>query len=779
MTPESIGALAWEQVDRPVPCLVLAGWAGLGLTAAWFPSWWGLWLPVFLLLGAMAWRFPGPSSRPWMMVMAPLFFAYGMFSYQVESSDRLVNQISELPRTVRLKLVPVETPGWQEAGGISGHGISRVLAVDSGSGWRPASGRVWTRWRGQETRLPSYGNVAVAGGFLEAPGRPEGPGQLDFRAYLERKGIFLVYSVDLNDWEETGEFNGWFFLQWAAGLRTYMREVLERGMDPESRWPGLMAAMLFGYRDGIAGELIHDFTVTGTLHLFAVSGQNVGVVLGVFLLFLRSVGVIRWRWGWVAAPALLLFCLATGMESSAARAWVMIVLLLLAWLIYRPVTPLNILGAAALILWLVDPRQLADAGFQLSFLVLLGLLWMGRPLARGLYLPWRPDVFVPRSRLPVWRRRFDHCVAMSCVLLASSVVAWVASAPLIAYLFGLVAPVTVLSNFFVVPLASVVVVLALGSVLVGWVPLGVAGLINQLNAGVLWVMCGIIGQVATVPGGHVYLERDARLALDLFKVTCLSDRGMVAAIWQDSRESKVIGVGNTNFWDYVLNPARQYLGIERWESVWVLQGNEACLGAVPEMLSITPAKRVLLFPGSVRSPAYRRWEDFLESATAGVDMKQVASGWTNGGAGGVEIKVLWPPDGEQGLTAQDGGLVLRFQCGGNHILFAGNASKEVEALILEREDVLPVDVLIQGPHRSSPNLSNEWIKALKPKMVVRADPGFYPDIYLSMKIRSHLQRQGIHLIEMSSVSALQIRGGNSGFSVYVWDPVNKRFTHAF
>ena len=117
-----------------------------------------------------------------------------------------------------------------------------------------------------------------------------------------------------------------------------------------------------------------SFRKTGTLHLFAVSGQNLAVVAGLLLWILALTGAVRWRWAWLTLPAVFLFCLATGMEASAQRAFVMISVLYLGWIFGRPVDPANWLGLALLALLLWDPVQVLDPGFQLSFLVVAGLM---------------------------------------------------------------------------------------------------------------------------------------------------------------------------------------------------------------------------------------------------------------------------------------------------------------------------------------------------------------------------------------------------------------------
>jgi ComEC/Rec2-related protein len=162
-----------------------------------------------------------------------------------------------------------------------------------------------------------------------------------------------------------------------------MREKLRAGLDDRPQSSALLAAMLFGERDGLNDDQIRQFEVTGTLHLFAVSGQNIQLIALVMMVVLYALGLIRWRWGWLMITPLFIFVISTGMESSAVRAFLMASLVWISFVLYRPAQPLNILAGSALLIWVVDPRQLFDLGFQFSFLVVLGLVLFA-PASTGL-----------------------------------------------------------------------------------------------------------------------------------------------------------------------------------------------------------------------------------------------------------------------------------------------------------------------------------------------------------------------------------------------------------
>jgi competence protein ComEC len=771
MTKEEAGAMKWEPIRRPIPLFAVSVWSGWGLVFAQWPAHWPVWVAM-AVLGLVAARF-GSLNRAWFwgFPIGLFFLAYGYGIYHGRGADDLDHQITSTPRTVQLRLVPLEEPEWKE----SGRGIwranltARVEAVRSGEAWLPVEGTIWVRLRGSSPPERIYGRTVEAGGYLETPAPPDGPGQFNFASYLKFSGIRYIFDVHVRDWHPTGEFEGFRLLSAAHDLREYMKRVLRLGLDPESPWPSLMAGMLFGYREGISVQLLHEFTVTGTLHLFAVSGQNVGIILIVFLFILRVFGVIKWRWAWFFAPAILMFCLSTGMESSAARALVMILLVVVAWLLYRPVTPLNILGAAALLLWLWDPWQLFDVGFQLSFLVLLGLLVGAGPVARAVYLPLRPDIYIPRGRLPRWRLGLDQVAAKGCILFSASLVAWLSSLPLIFSHFRLVAPVTVVSNFLVVPIAGMVVVLALSAVLVSPFWLGGTALLNLMNAKLLALMTWILGGLAVVPGGHHYISRDPPVPESGFKMTFLSSDRSAPLIFETRKASVLIGPGSARAWEYEVNPARKFLGIEKWDSLWILQGNARSLGGWFDIRKMTPSRKAYRFPHPAPTAAWRRWNAEEGAGGTTYPLLPLVRGDQVRLDAETRVECWWPPENEGEWNTENVGLVLAIHRRGKVFLIAGNAGASVEKAILESGEWKPVDVLVQGGHSSERNLSLPWVETLAPEVIVRPAPGFYPESDFTMEKRNVLTRRGIILIEMGKTGPVQLRGAADGLHWLFWN----------
>ncbi len=152
------------------------------------------------------------------------------------------------------------------------------------------------------------------------------------------------------------------------------------GLEDDPRTADFLAGMLIGYRQQIPRDIEQDFRRTGTIHVFAVSGQNIAEMFVVALILLQLVGLVRWRWAWTIAPIVLLYCLLTGSPASAVRATVMALAILLAWRLGRPLNALACWSLAFLALLIWNPLILLDPGAQLSFALVLSLILIAPPL---------------------------------------------------------------------------------------------------------------------------------------------------------------------------------------------------------------------------------------------------------------------------------------------------------------------------------------------------------------------------------------------------------------
>ena len=222
-------------------------------------------------------------------------------------------------------------------------------------------------------------SVEAAGSLSEL--RPPGnPGEFDSSAYYACQGIY--YSMWGEEIRLTGEAEfsiGEIFLQ----LREKITEGLFQITDPETA--GTLAAMVFGDREAVTEATDISYRISGITHILSVSGLHFSMLgNGLLRLFLR----LRMRQPVAAGIAAFLmggYCLLSGGQAAAVRAFIMYGVMLGARLLQKSYDLLSSLSLAAILLLLYRPGYLFYSGFQLSFAAVLGVGVL-YPVLRRLFL---------------------------------------------------------------------------------------------------------------------------------------------------------------------------------------------------------------------------------------------------------------------------------------------------------------------------------------------------------------------------------------------------------
>src|SRR6185436_17386167 len=181
-------------------------------------------------------------------------------------------------------------------------------------------------------------------------------------------------------------------------------------------------------------------------HIFAVDGLRMAIIFGICFGLFRAVGIPRSISGLILIPLIWFYVALTGWPASAIRATVMLTIVIIGWVLKRPGDVINSLFAAALIILLWEPQQLFQAGFQLSFFVVLCLI-LTMPLLHGLWQRlWAPEPLLPEALQPRWRKALRAPVGYAAEVLLTSFAAWIGSVPLVGYYFHIITPISTPAN---------------------------------------------------------------------------------------------------------------------------------------------------------------------------------------------------------------------------------------------------------------------------------------------------------------------------------------------
>jgi len=755
---------------RPLFPVAVAGLIGAVMGLGFGQNPW-IWLgvvgigSVFSWLGPKTWRTPAI----WLFVLGVFALYAGARAYAPPRESLRARAGSE-GGTVRIEGWIAELPAeriW-ENGGKAMETELEATSLFGEAGWERTSGRVLLRVDPSPEKMPKVGEVVRLAGYLTLPERSRNPGEFDRIRHLQSRGLDYILKVRPEGLESGGERKGVWLAKMAAELRLHMLQSTSLGLQDDPEASGLIAAMLFGYRDGVGEELRESFRATGTLHLFAVSGQNLAVVAGMLLWILALTGAVKWRWAWMTLPAVFLFCLATGMEASAARAFVMTGVLYLGWILGRPMDPANWLGSALLALLIWDPRQVGDTGFQLSFLVVAGLMVLSGPIQAKLIGWGRPEPWIPARLVASWRRIGHRGWTTVATVVAASIAAWVGSLLPGIFLFHQITPVALAANVVAAPIAGAVTVLAaVSSVMAPFFSAGAIG-INLMNARLVHLLAGVLGWMATWPGGHfavadpkVWFERGP--AVEIVAV-----EGAAPTLVGGKGEKWLLDPGSKMAWANSVRPFLNYHGVNRLDGVVLTAGLAKRSGCAEELLDSIPIRWWGESGLGGRSGALKNWRSAIVKRKEGRrffragDRVDMGKDW--------RMEVLWPLERNISGRAEEDGLVMLLDCRESRLLWAGSIPGEVEKKLVEKYgEKLRATVLIQGPSRGM-NLTAEWLRAVRPSYLIRSGKALEDDPSLSVDFDQISKEIGITLVKLKESGAVQLKPEpkNAGWAVRKW-----------
>ena len=361
----------------------------------------------------------------------------------------------------------------------------QLLAIKQRDDWWQARGavNVYLMTKKADDR-PRYGQLWTVKGVL----RPQPLG-----------GIGVKYSTWAQEASLEDDGYGNWLKYWCLRQRHRCSGILASGLRDYPQALRVLRSLLLGYSGVLGSDLRSSFALTGTLHIFAISGSHV-VMMGFFLIVvLRAFGMAQPNWGLILIPALGVYILSTGAEASAVRAGIMGGIYWLAPLLRRRPDCPAALAVAALLLLAWDPTNLLGLSFLLSFVAVAGII-----VFNGRFLEWGEAFWPITDAGESWRRKaFFFFLEAGTITVA----AWLATTPLIAYYFGVFSPIALPLNVVVVPAASLILFVGLLTLLAGaFGPLG-AEIFNHANRIFIDLLLWLVQSAEKIPGAYWQFPR--------------------------------------------------------------------------------------------------------------------------------------------------------------------------------------------------------------------------------------------------------------------------------
>lgn len=718
-----------------------------------------------------------------------------------------------LSETPRLKIIQRDDQEqWHSVASV------RVDEVRREGAFQQASGEVLAT--APDVLGPDFfrGQPVEISGVIAPPPLPLAEGLFDFRQYLAARGIYYQLKTEsTNDWKLLAPHQASppltdRFLAWA-------HQTLALGLPAEDEPLRLLWAMTLGWRTAFTGDIADPFLRAGTQHMFAIDGLRVALVSGMVVVLLRLARLPRVACGLVTALIIWFYTAATGWEPSAVRASVMMTVVLGGWALKRPGDLLNSLAAAALIILLIDPRQLWQAGFLLSFCVVLVIAlvlpplnaWCDRCIDRAVGPdPLLPAVLVPawRRKLVVWLRAFAHFCALSFT-------AWLGSLPLAAKFFHLFSPVSTLANVFAVPCGTAALMANLGALVCGhWLP-GLTMLFNHAAWFAMVAMTWVSVQAAALPGAYFYVPEPSLPTIVLYYAVCVA----AGSGWCHTPRRKVLGIalllglGAGCLWQWQSTRAETdltvlplggghavYVDAAGRRHDWLINcGNEeAANHTLKDFLrgqGVNSLPRLALTEASARncggalridelfgigelwtsavkfrSPAYR-------AAVAAFEHSDPPGGhlpptrhhiFMTGDTQGCWT-ALFPPATTVAAKADAAALVLQGDFPGTRILLLSDLSRDGQSQLLAQTNDLRAAIVVAGLPDDGEPLCDALIAAVQPKAIVIADSEYPASRRARWSLRQRLERANVPVFYTRTAGAVKIVTDKAGWRLRTMD----------
>lgn len=346
----------------------------------------------------------------------------------------------------------------------------------------PVSGKVMAYFPKSDSAFALHYSDLIA---IPAPIRevspPLNPEEFDYRAYLARKGITGQTYLKDDDWIDLQVNDANPIYAFSYRFRDVLLTSLQRSGLNDDEF-GVAAAILLGYDDNLADEVRKNYVAAGSMHILCVSGMHVGIIylLASFLLSFLN----RKKWQKTLKHVLLLaliwfYALIAGLSPSILRASLMISFVIIGEIIRRKGFIVNSIAASAFILLCINPNNLFEIGFLLSYAAVMGIVVLQRPIYNLLY---------------VKNKLLDKAWQITAVALSAQI----ATIPFTLFYFQQFTTYFWLSNLFMTPISFIVVISGMILLLVSWIPY-LNTLVGYLVWGAVYVMNWVVAKIESIP----------------------------------------------------------------------------------------------------------------------------------------------------------------------------------------------------------------------------------------------------------------------------------------
>ncbi|WP_243524514.1 DNA internalization-related competence protein ComEC/Rec2 [Bacillus pseudomycoides] len=605
--------------------------------------------------------------------------------------------------------------------------------------------KIQTAEQKEKLRKLHAGMTCAFQGEMKVPPEARNFYGFDYRDYLQKQKIhFLFEAKEISNCTQ----NSLTFTQWVFLLR--QNAVLKVAEMFPGQSGAFMNALLFGDRQLMTFEVEEQYQQFGLVHLLAISGSHIVLLLAIGYFILLRIGLTREMTTIFLVVCIPLYMFLAGASPSVIRASVTGVMLLLALMHAIRLSSLDALSMTAILMLVYDPYMVFDIGFQFSFIGSFALLLSSNRLLHR-----------------------DNGLIQNTIYL--SVISQLASTPILLYHFGYFSPYSIFLNHIYVPFLSCMVlpcsiVIFLCALFVpfvstwlahglsvclmfsneilqccenlpfirltfGQTPLFLVVLYSFSIIGIFVVwenmvskyilsivvvlflficICHYVSPYFRASGSVMFIDvgqGDAILIrLPYDKGIYLIDTGGTIPVKKEAWQKKKheFSVGHD-----ILLPFLQKEGIRKIDKLIVTHGDTDHMGAAKELLSTIAVEEIVFGKKREDTVLEKELRQIAKQKNIRVNIVEEGDRWQVDEAA---FTVLSPNGGENGDN--DSSIALWAKLGGFTWLFTGDLEGKGEQRIIKRYPELRADILKVGHHGSKTSSSSSFLHLIQPQKAI-------------------------------------------------------------
>ncbi len=602
-----------------------------------------------------------------------------------------------------------------------------------------------------------YGDIIRSGGILTDFRGRRNPGEADLREYYYNQGIYADFRIPDGmpvEFMESSHGNP-ILREVIEPVRFYLIGLLDQNHDDHEL--ELLKAILLGERSGLDREIIQDFKDAGTMHILAVSGLHVGFVVLIFQEIFLFAGIPKMRiLPVIMIVIIILYILLTGARPPVMRAGLFFILYYISVLTQKRRDRLNLLGSTAIILLLINPKDLFNPGFQLSFAAVFGILIVMNEM----------DGYVTEINGGRIRRLILLQYNRVKTLFFMSVGAIAGTSILTAFHFNRIVFGAVLLNLIAIPLSGIIVFLGIFELMLGsfWdlaahfiaiiidILIEALFVFNRLFSEFKWTglyishkeIILVVSGVILVLSSLILLKYRFRFryCIILLLTIIISFTGWMFQKSEEVAEITFLDVGqgdsaiiilpdgtkwlidvggefeNYNAGERHILPFFRWSGIRRLDGVFISHLNSDHYGGLTEVLKVVNCDTVYLGSDFMNNKDYGGLKDILKEKN--IPVRKLNAGDVIQRNATIGIKVLSPDPllSLKNLPINETSLVLRLHYGRISFLFTGDIGSVTEEYLSAKDVLLRSTVLKTAHHGSGGSSSSEFLEKVCPDFAV-------------------------------------------------------------